>query len=71
MSALLVVGVLLILVPIAFNVLFAELARTFDYPDILRREPGEILTRFHAGGTALHVVVDHYGACKREIVRID
>jgi len=49
----LVVGVLLIIVPVVFNVLFAELARTFDYPDILRREPGDILTRFNAGGTAL------------------
>jgi len=48
-----VVGVLLIVVPVAFNVLFAELARTFHYPDILRREPGDILTQFNAGGTAL------------------
>lgn len=48
-----VVGVFLILVPVAFNVLFAELARTFDYPDILRREPAEILTKFRAGGTPL------------------
>jgi hypothetical protein len=55
MNTQLVVGGLLIVVPILFNALFADLARTFDYPDILRREPGEILTRFHAGGTALIV----------------
>ena len=53
MSAELAVGVLLILLPVAFNGLFFDLARTFDYPDILRHEPGDILTRFHDGGTAL------------------
>jgi hypothetical protein len=46
-------AVLLIAVPIGFNLAFFELGRTFDYPDILRREPGEILRRFAAGGTAL------------------
>jgi len=46
-------GVLLIAVPIAFNVAFLELGRVFDYPNILRREPHEILTRFHAGGSGL------------------
>ena len=51
MTATVVMGVLLILVPILFNVVFADLARTFEYPDILRKEPGEILTRFRAGGS--------------------
>jgi hypothetical protein len=46
-------AILLILVPIAFNVAFFELARSFDYPDILRREPDEILRRFSAGGAGL------------------
>ena len=46
-------AVLLILVPIAFNVAFFELGRAFDYPDILRREPDEILRRFAAGGSGL------------------
>jgi hypothetical protein len=46
-------GILLILVPIAFNAAFFELGRTFDYPDILRREPDEILRRFAAGGSGL------------------
>ena len=48
-----VTAVLLIVVPIAFNVAFLELGSAFDYPDILRREPDEILRRFHAGGAGL------------------
>jgi hypothetical protein len=44
---------LLIAVPIAFNLAFFELGRTFDYPNILREPPGDILRRFAAGGTPL------------------
>jgi hypothetical protein len=46
-------GLLLILVPVLFNVAFFELGRAFDYPAILRREPDEILRRFAAGGSGL------------------
>jgi Domain of unknown function (DUF4386) len=46
-------AILLILVPIAFNLAFFELSRAFDYPDILRRDPDEILRRFAAGGSGL------------------
>jgi hypothetical protein len=46
-------GALLILVPLAFNGAFFALGRAFDYPDILRREPDEILRRFQAGGAGL------------------
>jgi len=46
-------GIVLVVVPIAFNLAFLELGRAFDYPDILRREPDEILRRFHAGGPGL------------------
>ena len=46
-------GVLLIALPIAFNVAFAALAKAFDYPDILRRPTAEILERFRAGGAGL------------------
>ncbi len=53
MSAEVAAAVLLIAVPIAFNLAFFELGRTFDYPDILRREPDEILRRFAAGGPGL------------------
>jgi hypothetical protein len=53
MSAEVAAAVLLIAVPIAFNVAFFELGRTFEYPDILRKEPDEILRRFAAGGSGL------------------
>jgi Domain of unknown function (DUF4386) len=46
-------AVLLIAVPIAFNLAFFELGRTFDYPNILRESPDAILRRFAAGGTPL------------------
>ena len=48
-----VCGVLLVVVPIAFNVAFLELGRSFDYPNILRKEPEEILRRFAAGRSGL------------------
>lgn len=53
MTTELVTAVLLIAVPIAFNVAFFELGRAFDYPGILRKEPDEILRRFVAGGSGL------------------
>jgi hypothetical protein len=46
-------GLLLILLPIAFNVIFFLLQRTFEYPDILRRPTDYILNRFKAGGNRL------------------
>jgi Domain of unknown function (DUF4386) len=46
-------GILLIAVPIIFNVAFFELGRAFEYPSILRKEPAQILRRFAAGGTGL------------------
>jgi hypothetical protein len=46
-----VAGLLLIAVPIAFNVAFARLAATFDYPDVLRQD--DVLAKFRAGGNAL------------------
>jgi hypothetical protein len=48
-----VAAILLITIPIAFNVAFFELGRVFDYPNILRKEPDEILRRFAAGGSGL------------------
>ena len=53
MNAQLGTAVLLIAVPIGFNLAFFELGRAFDYPNILRSEPGEILRRFAAGGSGL------------------
>jgi hypothetical protein len=52
-DARLAAGLLLIGVPILFNVAFFELGRAFEYPAILRKEPDEILRRFAAGGTGL------------------
>jgi len=46
-------AILLIAVPIAFNLAFFELSRTFDYPNILREPPEVILRRFASGGTPL------------------
>ena len=53
MSVELVTAILLILVPIAFNLAFLELGRAFDYPGILREDPEAILRRFAAGGSGL------------------
>ena len=53
MGAEVAAGALLIAVPIAFNLAFFELGRVFDYPNILRKEPEEILRRFEAGGSGL------------------
>jgi len=53
MTTELATAVLLIAVPIAFNLAFFELGRAFDYPNILRKEPDEILRRFAAGGPGL------------------
>jgi hypothetical protein len=48
-----VTGVLLIALPVAYNVLFTMLARSFDYPDILRRPTSEVLAKFSSGGSRL------------------
>src|SRR4051812_40533773 len=51
-----VTGLLLIVMPIAFNVCFFLLGRSFAYPTILRQPTGEVLRRFQAGGTALKLI---------------
>jgi len=48
-----VTGLLLLVVPVVFNVTFFMLARSFDYPDILRQPTEKILQRFKAGGAPL------------------
>jgi len=53
MSVEVAAGISLIVVPVLFNVAFLALGRAFDYPDILRRAPDEILRRFAAGGSGL------------------
>src|SRR4030095_4626402 len=46
-------GVLLLVLPVAYNGLYTLLARGFDYPDILRQPTGQVLERFTAGGSRL------------------
>lgn len=46
-------GAAALILAIAFNLPFALLAATFDYPDILRRPAGEVLDAFAAGGAPL------------------
>jgi Domain of unknown function (DUF4386) len=46
-------GLAAIAYAIAFNIPFAMLSVIFDYPAVLRRPAGEILTLFNAGGTRL------------------
>jgi len=48
-----ITGLLLILVPIAFNATFFLLQRAFAYPDILRQPTEIILRRFKEGGAPL------------------
>lgn len=48
-----VTGLVLIALPVAFNVLFFLLGRAFEYPDILRKPTDHILTQFAAGGRRL------------------
>ncbi len=46
-------GVAAIAFAIASNIPFATLSAIFEYPDVLRRPAGEVLTMFHAGGAPL------------------
>ena len=48
-------AILLIALPVAFNLAFIELGRVFEYPGILRQPTPVILTRFAAGGSGLIV----------------
>jgi Domain of unknown function (DUF4386) len=46
-------GLLLLILPVAYNLLYILLARSFDYPDILRQPTDQVLERFTAGGSRL------------------
>jgi Domain of unknown function (DUF4386) len=46
-------GLLLIIVPLGFNVTFFLLQKAFEYPDILRKPSDHILRRFKEGGASL------------------
>ena len=53
MTAQVLTGLPLLVLPIAYNLLYTLLARSFDYPDILRQPTGQVLARFTAGGIRL------------------
>lgn len=53
MTTRVVTGVLLVLLPVTYNLLYTVLARSFEYPDILRRPTSEVLERYTAGGSRL------------------
>ncbi|MEN0651568.1 MULTISPECIES: DUF4386 family protein [Hyphobacterium] len=46
---------------IGFNLPYANLTRIYDYPDILRSDAGEALTRFAQGGDALILTWHAFG----------
>ncbi len=46
-------GLLLMIIPIAFNATFFLLQRAFEYPDILRKPTDYVLRRFKEGGVPL------------------
>lgn len=48
-------GTFLVAVPLIFTAGFTGLQMTFEYPDILRKPAGEVLTRFASAGAYLHV----------------
>jgi hypothetical protein len=56
-------AILLVAVPIAFNVAFGLLAARFDYPEILRRPTDEVLARFRQGGSGLVLLWWAFGLC--------
>jgi Domain of unknown function (DUF4386) len=49
-------GLLLLVLPVAYNLFFTLLARGFDYPDILRQPTDQVLERFTAGGSRLVLI---------------
>src|SRR5215207_9903672 len=49
-------GLLLVVLPVAYNLFFTLLARSFDYPDILRQPTDQVLDRFTAGGSRLVLI---------------
>jgi hypothetical protein len=46
-------AILLIAVPLAFNLAFGLLATRFDYPDVLRLPTDQVLAKFRQGGSVL------------------
>src|SRR3954471_17966667 len=47
------IGLLLIAGAVGVFIPYTVLTMTFEYPDILRQDPGTILIKFHQGGSSL------------------
>ena len=64
-----ITGLLLILVPIAFNATFFLLQKAFSYPDILRQPTETILRRVKESGAAPGILPDVPGKnfCRRRL----
>ncbi len=56
-------GVVSIIFAIIFNVPYAVLAVTFDYPDVLRKPAGEALAMFAQGGAGLVLTWHAFALC--------
>jgi hypothetical protein len=46
-------GLLLLVLPVAYNLFSTLLARSLDYADILRQPTDQVLARFTVGGSRL------------------
>jgi hypothetical protein len=57
------IGIALAVFPLLVQIPFNVLIATFDYPDILRRPPAEVLARFAAGGDGLVLTWYAYALC--------
>lgn len=62
-------GTVLFTCSLGFVAVFAYLARTFDYPQVLARGAGEVLPRLAAGGSTLRAVWFIYAALPLGILR--
>ncbi|HET9434806.1 MAG TPA: hypothetical protein VFO37_13655, partial [Chitinophagaceae bacterium] len=51
-----IIGILLILGAVGVFIPYTILTIIFDYPAILRQDPGFILNKFHEGGSSLILV---------------
>ncbi len=66
--ATILIGVSAVALAITFNIPFAVLAATFDYPDILRRPAPEVLAAFSAGGAGLILTWYSFMLCALALV---
>lgn len=61
-------GAAAIVLALVFNIPFSVLGATFDYPDVLRRPPGEVLDLFAQGGAGLILTWHAFALCALALV---